>query len=291
MSETNVTALGYLEIGATDLQAWRSYATDVLNVACAEAGDALLIRYDEICWRMRIVPTDADDIIAAGFELADEDALAALLERLDSLGFTAERASAQQADARGVDALAITHDPFGLRIELYIGARSASEPCALPHPGNGYVTGAQGLGHMVLTAADQTQAERFYMQGLGFRLSDHILLGPEGNQLQLTFLHCNPRHHTLALVPMPGPKRLHHIMLQVTTLDEVGHGLDRALRAGTPVTSSLGKHTNDQMVSFYMRTPSGFDVEYGYGGIEIDDATWQTGTHYATSFWGHRPPG
>ncbi len=291
MSDHDVTALGYLEIGATDLDAWQRYATDVLNVACKEADDTLLIRYDDICWRLRIVPSAADDIIAAGFEVADEQSLAALEERLESLGFPAQRASSQQADARSVTALAITHDPFGLQIELYTGARSSSEPLSLPQPGNGYITGAQGLGHMVLTAADQAQAERFYMQGLGFRLSDHILLGPEGNQLQLTFLHCNPRHHTLALAPMPGPKRLHHIMLQVTSLDEVGHGLDRAVRSGVPVTSSLGKHTNDHMVSFYMRTPSGFDVEYGCGGLEIDDATWRTGTHYVTSFWGHRPPG
>ena len=92
----------------------------------------------------------------------------------------------------------------------------------------------------------------------------------------------------MALAPVAAPKRLNHIMLQVTSLDAVGRGLDRANAAGVPIASSLGKHTNDQMVSFYMQTPSGFDVEYGFGGIEIDDATWQVGAHHATSIWGHQ---
>jgi Glyoxalase/Bleomycin resistance protein/Dioxygenase superfamily len=87
---------------------------------------------------------------------------------------------------------------------------------------------------------------------------------------------------------VPSPKRLNHIMLQVASLDDVGCGLDRARDANVAISSSLGKHTNDRMVSFYMRTPSGFDIEYGCGGVEIDDATWQPVTYHATSFWGHK---
>jgi hypothetical protein len=43
------------------------------------------------------------------------------------------------------------------------------------------------------------------------------------------------------------------------------------------------------MVSFYARTPSGFQFEFGYGGLEIDDDTWQVGVYRAASVWGHRP--
>ena len=38
-------------------------------------------------------------------------------------------------------------------------------------------------------------------------------------------------------------------------------------------------------------TPSGFEIEYGAGGREVDDATWQVETYDATSLWGHKPPG
>ena len=30
------------------------------------------------------------------------------------------------------------------------------------------------------------------------------------------------------------------------------------------------------MVSFYVRTPGGFDIEYGTDGQLVDDATWIT---------------
>jgi hypothetical protein len=73
-------------------------------------------------------------------------------------------------------------------------------------------------------------------------------------------------------------------------MDDVGRALDRVVAAGLPISSSLGKHTNDRMTSFYVRTPSGFDVEYGWGGVEIDDATWQVTSYDATSIWGHRSP-
>jgi hypothetical protein len=113
-------------------------------------------------------------------------------------------------------------------------------------------------------------------------------MGPPGRQITLTFLHCNPRHHTLALAPVPSPRRLNHIMLQLESMDDVGVGLDRARSGGVEISSSLGRHTNDRMISFYMQTPSGFDVEYGYGGVEIDDATWQPATYHAPSLWGHK---
>jgi biphenyl-2,3-diol 1,2-dioxygenase len=105
--------------------------------------------------------------------------------------------------------------------------------------------------------------------------------------LELEFYHCNPRHHTLALAPVPTPKRLHHFMLQAATLDDVGFALDRVAAAKVPLTNTLGKHTNDHMVSFYARTPSGFEVEYGWGAREVGP-TWRVAHHDRVSIWGHQ---
>jgi biphenyl-2,3-diol 1,2-dioxygenase len=154
-----------------------------------------------------------------------------------------------------------------------------------------FVTGTQGLGHAVLSTKDIAKARHFYQDLLGFRLSDTIRMrmGPQAH-FDMEFFHCNPRHHTLALIPLPMPKRLHHIMLQVPTIDAVGFALERAEAAQTPITSTLGRHTNDQMVSFYARTPAGFEVEFGYGAIEVDDATWRVTRHDKPSTWGHKRP-
>jgi biphenyl-2,3-diol 1,2-dioxygenase len=292
-----VRALGYAGFGVKDMQAWRDYATQVLGVAVEEAeGGALNLRVDERQWRIALEPTGEDDVAYLGFEVEGPAAFEALVARLEAAGVPVER-SAALAGRRGVLELATCRDPAGLRIELYWGATEAGErPFVSPVGVAGFLTEGRGFGHVLLTAPDMTAARHFYQELLGFRLSDVIDFSPApGIDLRLYFLHCNPRHHTLALAPMPSPKRLHHFMLQVTDFDDVGRALDRARKAGVTLANTLGKHTNDHMVSFYMLTPSGFEVEYGYGAREIDDATWVPARHRDVSIWGHQrlvgPPG
>lgn len=287
MTDASVSSLGYLEIGASNLEDWQRYGEKILGVEVRRTGGALYLRYDEATWRIRITESDRDDITCVGFSVDSAEALATIRRRLASQGVSVAEAGADQARARGVDNLLTCKEPGGLNVELYVGARASNERFESPAGVSGFVTGAQGLGHIVLAVPDIDAANRFYMEGLGFRLSDYINMGPPGRAIKLTFLHCNPRHHTLAMVPAPLPKRLHHIMLQVESMDDVGLGLDRAKKAGISISSALGKHTNDQMTSFYMKTPSGFDIEYGFGGIEIDDAIWQTTTYDSGSIWGH----
>jgi len=153
----------------------------------------------------------------------------------------------------------------------------------------GFLMGDQGLGHIVLHTRDVEAAKRFYMEGLGFRLSDMIDMEMvPGVPVELTFLHCNPRHHTLALVPASMPKRLNHFMLQVNSMEDVGLAHDRTERLGVHISDTLGRHTNDHMFSFYADTPSGFQVEYGWGGRTIDE-NWTVVRHKAQSIWGHKP--
>jgi 2,3-dihydroxybiphenyl 1,2-dioxygenase len=145
---------------------------------------------------------------------------------------------------------------------------------------------------VVFGTTDPQATERFYCDRLGMRLSDHIEaeLAP-GFSLLITFLHANPRHHTVAFAAVPMPKRLHHFMLEVGAMDDVGRAYDRCLTAGVEIANTLGMHPNDRMFSFYARTPSGFDVEFGWGGRKVDDATWKAARYDRTSVWGHHMPG
>jgi 3,4-dihydroxy-9,10-secoandrosta-1,3,5(10)-triene-9,17-dione 4,5-dioxygenase len=101
------------------------------------------------------------------------------------------------------------------------------------------------------------------------------------------FLGCNPRHHSLALAPLPAAAGIVHLMIETATLDDVGRALDRCTRRGAQVSGTLGRHANDLMVSFYVRTPGGFDIEYGTDGRLVDDATWVSRESTAVSLWGH----
>jgi 3,4-dihydroxy-9,10-secoandrosta-1,3,5(10)-triene-9,17-dione 4,5-dioxygenase len=104
----------------------------------------------------------------------------------------------------------------------------------------------------------------------------------------MRFLGCGPRHHSIAFAAIPAPTGIVHVMLEATTLDDVGRAIDRCARHGAPQVSTLGRHANDLMVSFYLRTPSGFDIEYGTDGLLVDDATWVARETTAHSVWGHR---
>jgi catechol 2,3-dioxygenase-like lactoylglutathione lyase family enzyme len=128
----------------------------------------------------------------------------------------------------------------------------------------------------------------FYRDVLGMRMSDWIRPQPERgveSHMNIAFLHCNPRHHTLAFWETKMPKRLHHFMLQVNVLDDVCATYYLCQQRGVPIDLSLGRHTNDKMLSFYMKSPFGFDVEFGWGAIEIDDETWTVQLHTNGSSW------
>ena len=142
---------------------------------------------------------------------------------------------------------------------------------------------------------DGDAALRFYTEVLGFRLRDSMRMAPElfgkpagGPPLWMRFLGCNPRHHSLALAPFPAPAGIVHLMIEVAALDDVGAAMDRCTRRGATMSATLGRHANDLMVSFYVATPGGFDVEYGTDGRLVDDATWISRETTAISLWGHR---
>jgi 2,3-dihydroxybiphenyl 1,2-dioxygenase len=287
-----VSRLGYIGFKASDLDAWSTFCIDLLGLMPApEAEGALRYRADAQSWRIAVESGPEDDIAYLGFEVPGAGDLRAFANKLQESGVLLTDVNPDLLVERGVTSLISCFDPQGLRIEIYYGPTEVHErPFASPAGVSGFVTGDGGIGHVVLGATDIAACRAFYQDLLGFRLSDTIRMRTPGGPLDLEFFHCNPRHHTLALVPAPTPKRLLHFMLQVNTLDEVGFAQERMEAAGVPITATLGRHTNDLMVSFYARTPAGFEVEYGFGARTVDEATWRVVRHDRTSCWGHKRP-
>lgn len=285
-----ISSLGYVGFKASDLGAWADFGAKVLGLMPVDAPDETLrFRIDAQAWRISVEPGDENDLVYAGFEVAGPDALSDMAERLRAAGVDVGNADPDLMKLRGVTDMITCRDPDGLAVEIYYGPTERREvPFVSPAGVTGFLTGEQGLGHIVLSTPDIAKTRAFYCDVLGFRLSDIIRmqLSPEFG-MDLEFYHCNPRHHTLALVPLPMPKRLNHFMVQVDSLDDVGFALDRIAAAKIPLTNTLGKHSNDHMVSFYAQTPSGFEVEYGWGAREVGD-DWRVARHDKTSIWGHK---
>ncbi len=280
-----IRGLGYIGIEARDVDRWRDYGR-VLGAMPVDDPAGVGLRIDDRPFRVLVSPTDGADRLAfTGWELRDAAALERAIVELRTAGRTIELASEVEARGRRVRGLARTTDPGGFRLELFHGPILDHVPFVSPAGVGRFVTGALGMGHIVLGTPNVADAIAFYTEVLGFRVSDYWR--PDGEDI--VFLRCNARHHSLALVPAEQPV-LHHVMLETETLDDVGMALQRHHDMAVPISMGLGRHPNDEMVSFYGRSPSGFDVELGFGGRLVDEATWTVGEITKPSSWGHRAP-
>ncbi|MFC6236343.1 VOC family protein [Longivirga aurantiaca] len=279
-------ACGYIGLSCNALQDWRTFAADLgMQVSSDSTETRLLLRVDERAFRVSVEPGE-DAVRYVGWEVASEQGLDRLAVRLSAAGIECTE-SPDLAIERGVDRLIRTADPGGNVLEFFVGARIAREPFVSP-TGAVFVTshrgrGDLGFGHVVVTFDDYEAARHFYIDLLGFDVSDICLL-----EQPWLFTRVNPRHHSLAFGHVPGQSAYHHFMLEVTDEDTVGRALDRFMDAGAPLTAGLGRHTNDLMLSFYVRSPSGIEVEYGCQGRLIDDNAWSTATYESDRIWGHR---
>jgi 3,4-dihydroxy-9,10-secoandrosta-1,3,5(10)-triene-9,17-dione 4,5-dioxygenase len=214
--------------------------------------------------------------------MLDRRELARLVDAVAAAGIDVTRGTDEECEERRVTGFARFADPGGNPIELFYGPVLDHVPVQTPAV-SGFVTGDMGMGHVIVSAEDLESTADFYLDVLGF---------VERNTMGSTvFMGCNPRHHTFGIARRRGPGRLLHFMVEVATLDDVGLALDRADALGVPMMNTLGKHTNDHMVSFYVYSPERIAVEVGWNGLRVEgDAPTYEITQGA--FWGHKftPP-
>ena len=280
-------ALGYAGFRAGDLSEWRSYGTRHLGFQVVDrSSGTVAFRMDDRKQRVVVEADGGKGIKFLGWEMADAVALDAIAARIEAAGVRVERGSRALAEERRVADLIVLVDPLGTRLEIFHGGEVASEPF---RPGRnilGFRTGPLGLGHVVMTAERIDEAVDFYRRMLGFGLSDYY-----DRPFPARFLHVNARHHSLAFIQSgqsSGKTAIHHLNVELMSFDDVGQGLDLALAEEGRLAVTLGRHAGDYMTSFYTHTPSGFMVEYGWGGKAIDTETWVANERtIGPSLWGH----
>ena len=286
-----IQALAYVVAQSTDISKWQQYGEQMLGAATSPApGGGLYVKLDERAYRTAVVPDAEDRYLASGWEVADEAAFKAVLADLQKAGVTVTPGSAELKKARAFKGVATFADPSGNQHELVWGYEGAVSPFVSPIGVGGFKTGKYGMGHTVLPALSFDATLAFFKDVLGFGLSDvfNFQMGPDAPVIRIYFLHAaSGRHHSLALAEMPSPSGCVHVMIEVNTMTDVGLASDRREKLGVKMMATLGQHENDKMTSFYMLTPSNYALEYGWGGIEVDPATWQATQTKQVSIWGH----
>jgi 2,3-dihydroxybiphenyl 1,2-dioxygenase len=280
-----VSQLGYIGLEVSDMAAWECLARDVLafDVSKPDKNGVVNLRMDEYSHRIALHPGKADDLIYAGWQVATKEDFESLKADLSARNIQIRNPDEDETKQRRVvDLFKFEH--CGIPAEIFYGPTIEwDRPPQFERPIGGFKTQEGGLGHIVVHSPDVPAAVSLYRDCLGFRVSDYIW--------DITFMRCNPRHHSIAIEPQEGKgKRLAHAMIEYNTLRDVGAAWDRLRATKTPFTKTLGQHTNDHMVSFYLTTPSGFDIECGWGGRQVDDRTWEVQYHTLPSIWGHKRP-
>jgi 2,3-dihydroxybiphenyl 1,2-dioxygenase len=260
-------ALGYLGVRAKDLGDWPSYGSGLLGLQRIDRSrSSIAFRMDDRKQRIIVDADGGEGIAFFGWELADATALEAAAARLEAAAIPVARGSRALADERRVKDLIMLQDPVGNRLELFHGAETTAEPFQPGRAISGFRTGPLGLGHVVMHVDNTEKMLAFYRDMLGFRLTDYY-----SHPFKATFLHVNPRHHSLAF-----------------SFDDMGQGYDIAMGEQGRVATTMGRHTSDFITSFYTWTPSAFMVEYGWGARSIDVESWQANERKeGPSMWGH----
>ncbi len=275
-------SFGYVGVRSDKLNDWAAYGEKFLGLQLVERSQNLLrFRMDDLKQRI-VVAAEQDDAFVFGWELESASAVDQLAGRLEAAKVKVQPMSRAQLAMRGIAGGIRFTDPAGTGMEAFWGAEVADTPFTAGRSISGFRTGALGMGHVVMHVESVDDLRWFYEDVLGFRLSDYTT-----KPFKAYFFHINPRHHSVAMIET-GKRGVHHLMMELYNLDDVGQGYDMALAEPGRIATTLGRHFNDLMTSFYAKTPSDFMLEYGWGGKTIDPATWQpVEVAYGPSLWGH----
>jgi catechol 2,3-dioxygenase-like lactoylglutathione lyase family enzyme len=244
--------------------------------------------------QLRITGSDRRRLLELGVGADDPDDLDRVAAGLERLGVAVTRS---ENAVRAVDP--------GTEVRIEVAVAPRLDQPAVPAPrynGPGRVerptTRADGvlregpvrprkLGHVVLGSTDQESSQRFFTEGLGFKVSDTV-------PGLAAFLRCSTDHHNV-LVQQAPVRFLHHTSWQVDDVDEVGRGAT-AMLAADPDRHvwGLGRHHVGSNFFWYLKDPAGNFSEY-YSDLDciVDDALWKPGVWEGLKGlynWGPPPP-
>ena len=197
----------------------------------------------------------------------------------------------------------VTEEPIaGFRAVISIAPRLEQDSEPTPYNGPGRIERSNGrapgvlreepvkprkLGHVVIGSTDQEATQRFFTDGLGFKVSDVV-------PSIAAFMRCSTDHHNV-LVQQAPLNFLHHTSWQVDDIDEIGRGATAMLEADPDRhVWGLGRHHIGSNFFWYLKDPAGNFSEY-YSDIDciVDDALWEPGVFDGAKGlynWGPPPP-
>lgn len=139
--------------------------------------------------------------------------------------------------------------------------------------------------HIVFATDDVRKAAAFYVNRLGFRISD---IQDGGGY----FLRADGRNEHHNIFWQPGQRlAFRHLAFGVESIDEIMIGATRMQRQGWTSELGLGRHRISSTYFYYFRNPAGGDAEYSSDTDYLDD-DWKPrvwGRLFGHLYWASRP--
>ncbi|MCX0242273.1 VOC family protein [Streptomyces drozdowiczii] len=244
--------------------------------------------------QLRIVHAPRRRLVELGVGAEDPDDLDRVAASLARLGVPVHRAEGSvTAVDPGTEVLVRVEIAPRLR-QAPVAAPPYNAPGAVARPGHrapGILreepVRPRKLGHVVLGSTDQETSQRFFREGIGFKVSDTV-------KGLAAFMRCSSDHHNV-LVQQAPVAFLHHTSWQVDDVDEIGRGATAMLEADPDRhTWGLGRHYIGSNFFWYLKDPAGTFSEY-YSDLDciVDDALWKPGVFEGAKSlyaWGPPPP-
>ena len=267
-----ILRLSHVDITVPDLDLAAAYYTEVMGMLEVErTGDRIFFK----CWdeedhhslAVRYDPRVGIDRFS--FKVETDDDLADLENAVENYGFRVNRVSHGEEIGQGASIRFET--PSGHEMELVKDVDKVGGVLPKLNP-NVVPEGLKGIApprmdHLLVTAEEVGDASKFYMDVLGFRLTEQLLDG-DGHQIG-TWMERSHSPHDLAVVSGPNGG-LHHFAYWLDSWDEVRQAADVLAYNAIQIDVGPTRHGITRGNTIYFFDPMGTRNEVFTGGYRPD---------------------
>ena len=240
-----VRRLGHATLATPDLERQVDYWTGAIGLQLVDRGKDHAVLATKLGQEtISLVRDTTSHLRSVSFQVDPDSDLNEIARGIQKIGIPSERRS---DISPGVDQAIVFRDPAGILVEVFKDVRF--------HQRDKSDTGVGPLkfGHVANRVADVQKQAAFYIDVLGFRMSDWI-----GDHF--VFLRCGPDHHTVNFVHYEQPA-LHHIAFEVKDWAELQRGCEILAKNEIQLVWGPLRHVVGHNVAAYHRNPDNVRVE------------------------------
>ncbi|HHW37982.1 MAG TPA: 2,3-dihydroxy-p-cumate-3,4-dioxygenase [Bacillales bacterium] len=259
--------VGYCALNVSDLQKSSDFYERLVGLEKVESDDpnTAFFRCSRDHHNLVLTQDQEPGLNRIGLELETPELVEQTYEKFMKLGLNPVEVSKKELDILNQFTSFRVVDPFGITFEFY------SDMIQVPYEFKPTVADIQKLGHVVLKTPNVEDSVKFYTEVFNFQVSDYVG-GTGSSKKGGAFFRCFPvsYHHSFAVFESEEAS-LHHVNFMVSSIDDIGKGVNRFENNGVDVVFGPGRHAPSGAIFLYVLDPDGLTIEYSFGMEEFPE--------------------